>query len=104
MVNGHNDTKFARLKEESRKGMRCHRVKIVSRLGIFRITVTKCLYVWNAMKNKTEDCQKPKKSKAKFIRCGKAHPANWQGCSAHNKKEERANSIKVSAVQHIETV
>lgn len=53
-------------------------------------------------KHRTEDCQKPKKSKAKCANCGEAHTANWKGCSAYKKAEERAHPKKVSAVQRIQ--
>ena len=52
--------------------------------------------------HRTEDCQKSKKSKAKCANCGEAHTANWKGCSAYKKAEEKAHPKKVSAVQRIQ--
>jgi hydroxypyruvate isomerase len=52
--------------------------------------------------HKTENCQKSKKSKAKCANCGEAHTANWKGCSAYKKAEEKAHPKKLSAVQRIQ--
>lgn len=52
--------------------------------------------------HRTEDCQKSKKSKAKCANCGEAHTANWKGCSAYKKVEEKIHPKKVSAVQRIQ--
>jgi len=52
--------------------------------------------------HKTKDFQKSKKSKGKCANCGEAHNANWKGCSAYEKAEEKVHSKKVSAVQRIQ--
>lgn len=52
--------------------------------------------------HKTEDCPKPKKSKSKCANCGEAHTANWKGCSAYKKAEEKIHPKKTSAVQRLQ--
>jgi len=62
----------------------------------------KSVCVKSGEEHKTEDCNKPKKSKAKCANCDEAHTANWKGCSAYKQAEEKAHPKKVSAVQRIQ--
>jgi hypothetical protein len=52
--------------------------------------------------HKTSNCPKPRKSKAKCANCGEAHTANWKGCSAYKKAEERVYQKKTTAVERIQ--
>ncbi|VVC24254.1 Hypothetical protein CINCED_3A024340 [Cinara cedri] len=60
------------------------------------------VYVKCGEKHRTEDCQKPKNSKAKCANCDESHTTNWKGCSAYQKAEERPHPKKVFAVQCIQ--
>ena len=55
-----------------------------------------------AENHSTEDCKKPKKTKAKCANCSGDHTANWKGCDTYQKAQKNFSSRTTSAVDRIQ--